>query len=552
MRLWLWLLAITLAATACAPAQNSPPPPRLAEPTSTLGLVATTTTTAPTTTTTQPVELCPGAMCLRYHIRPDAAWSDGAPVTASDLAFTAEFMRDSTSPDPGMASVASVEVVDEKTAVVVLDRPLASWPDLFARVVRSDLGAGPPQTVTGPFALSEWVPGDRIVLQRVLPTRAVPDPVTGSPMGSVSTLRFVFADSPEAMIDSLLRGEVDVVFTRPTEDSVRRLEGREGEVRFDIAEGPFWEHIALDTNHPLLAQPWLRRAIAMAIDRESILDATVRQIDLESRALGNTVQMRNSPSYVDNFPYRYDPAAAEELLVDNFCTREQGEPYTCQGRTLSFVWTATDDDPARRSAFEIAADNLASIGIELTPSFQPPSRFVTRDYLFGDRSWQLINFSWRATGDPTDTVATYACNGDLNVTRLCDPELDGLAAQAAATPDLDERDDLFNRVDQTYLDSAAVIPLYQKPTLVAWNAEVQGPAANFSPATDLWNVASWTGPDQVIIAMLDEPGDLDPSDFSDEAANLVLAPLLYGAFSMTPELEYVPVLVESVEVVEGK
>ena len=549
-RLWV-VLAFAVAAASCAPAENSPLPPRpVATYVATETTVATTTTVAAATSTTEVVIDCPDVVCLIYHIDPDARWSDGAPVTASDFAFTADYMREAVGADPGMDAVVDVEVIDEKTALVALDRPLSSWPDLFGRLVRPDWSPGPPTVSTGPFVLSEWVPGDRVVLRRVLPAWSSTDPVGGQPVGSISSLRFVFEESGDTMVESLLAGDVDVVFTRPDSSTATILGGRE-DVSFEITPGPFWEHIAFNTSDPLLSQPWVRRAIATAIDREAILDQTIRLVASDAKALGNTIHPLNASAYQDNYSIRFDPLAAEQILIDNSCVRDEDQIYNCQGRKLSFLWAATDDDPARREAFEIVSDNLAAIGIELSASFQPPSRFVTPNFLFEERPWQIINFSWRATGDPMDTLATILCDGDLNVTGFCDPDLDALANRAVATLDLGRRDALFNDLDRAYLDSGAIIPLYQKPTLVAWSNAVEGPSANFSPSTDLWNVAAWLGPDQVTIAMLDEPASLDPVDFTDDAANTVLAALLYGAYATTPSLEQVPVLVESVEIMDS-
>lgn len=113
-----------------------------------------------------------------------------------------------------------------------------------------------------------------------------------------------------------------------------------------------------------------------------------------------------------------------------------------------------------------------------------------------------------------------------------------------------ERAELFNQVDSSYLADGAAIPLYQKPELVVWSTGLAGPTLNFGTSTDMWNLASWSGPTSVVIALPWEPGVLDPLAFGDEAANRVLAALLYGAFGMDPTLTQVPVLVDSVEILQ--
>jgi hypothetical protein len=64
-------------------------------------------------------------------------------------------------------------------------------------------------------------------------------------------------------------------------------------------------------------------------------------------------------------------------------------------------------------------------------------------------------------------------------------------------------------------------------------------------------VASWSGKDAIVVALPAEPTAINPLIRGDESADVILGPLLYGAFGMNPSHEYVPVLVESVEIIEG-
>jgi hypothetical protein len=124
-----------------------------------------------------------------------------------------------------------------------------------------------------------------------------------------------------------------------------------------------------------------------------------------------------------------------------------------------------------------------------------------------------------------------------------------MVREAATEMDPDARADLLNEADGLYLSDLALIPLYQKPELLVWSAGLQGPTANFTRSTEMWNVASWTGDTSVAVAIPSEPV-LDPLATGDESADRVLATLLYGAFGMDPSLNHLPVLIESVEILE--
>lgn len=96
-----------------------------------------------------------------------------------------------------------------------------------------------------------------------------------------------------------------------------------------------------------------------------------------------------------------------------------------------------------------------------------------------------------------------------------------------------------------------MIPLYQKPSFLAWNAVLAGPQINISRSTYLWNVASWTGKESVAVVLESEPEPAHPLSAPSDSLAVISAPLLLGAFAVTPELEYVPVLVERAEPMVG-
>jgi len=220
---------------------------------------------------------------------------------------------------------------------------------------------------------------------------------------------------------------------------------------------------------------------------------------------------------------------------------------------MSFVWTSTNDDPARIATFESVREDLETIGIELVPDLLSPSQFVTREHLFGGAEvWQMANFSWKDLLDPGATDQRYDCaESDLNVNGYCSEETEAALRLARSEVDPSRRAAAYNDVDRLYLQDLAVVPLYQKPVMMAWSSELSGPVPNYTRSTDLWNVAAWTGKTSIVVALPGEPTSLDPRSTSDEAANAVLSTLMYGAFAMAPDQTHVPILVSSAEIVEG-
>ena len=103
---------------------------------------------------------------LTYHIRPEARWSDGVPVTAQDFIFTLRAIRRHAIPEfrDLHAPIRSARAVDRKTVRVVLRPRSASWHDFFGNIL-------PSHALRGSDLTQVW--SDRI-----------DDPRTGRPIGS--------------------------------------------------------------------------------------------------------------------------------------------------------------------------------------------------------------------------------------------------------------------------------------------------------------------------------------------------------------------------------
>lgn len=553
------MLILGIVLSACSPSGAGPPVPRpivsaAAAPTTTV--VESLSTAADARQNSAPE--CSAALCLVYHIDPDASWANGEPVTADDFAHTVEVNRRTTIPgaEPGYSLVGDVEVMDDKTLRVELTARYGPWRNLFSRVLRSGKTGTSIQELemSGPFTFTEWAEGDHLTVARDLRWWSDTDPLTGEDGGDIARIRFVFIDTLEAMVDALEAGEVDVIVARPDTTTVQRLREME-DVGLALAPGPFWEHIDFHHDDPILSSRWARQAIAHAIDREEILDRTIRLLDPDVEPLDNTVWMSNSANYEPHFPVDHDPERAEAILGENGCEMGGDGVYVCDGTRMSFVWASTADDSDRAEIFDSVRDDLAAVGIEVVGQFRSPSGFVTREFLFGaPEQWQMVNFSWRAWPDPAPSNTTYYCGeaGELNVNRYCSEEVESLVGSTASIVDPNERSSVYNRADQLYLEDLALIPLYQKPDMMAWRGDISGPRPNFGSSSDLWNIASWTGPSSIVVALAQEPTTIDAMSTADDSANLILGTLLYGAHGMTPSLDYVPVLVESVEVIEGR
>ncbi|MET0567062.1 MAG: peptide ABC transporter substrate-binding protein [Acidimicrobiia bacterium] len=529
-------------------------------PVSTTTLPEATTTPAPTTTT---AGACRDTFCVRYNIRPEAAWADGTPVTAADFVFTYETIVDPSLDivsREGYHLITGYEVVDDKTVVFAFDEIYAPWQTLFSSVLPAHILEGEPfNTVwddaismgSGPFTFVEWVPEERITLARN-------ENYWGDASGDVQTLDVMFLGGEEVQVDALGDGEVDMIYPQPYVSLMDEIDGI-GHIDSVTGLGPVWEYFGFNQDDPRLQNLFIRQAIAQGINRDAIVEEVVRPITPDGQLLGNAVWLNSSVYYQDHFNglYPYDPIAAEALLTDNGCVEGEDGIYECGGERLSFSWATTSGNEARDVHFEMAQADLAAIGIEITPSFGPTSELLQTNNLQGGADvWQVTNLAWVGSPDPSWGNSRFYCQGnalngfgELNFFRYCDEEVDALIRQTDVIVDPDERAATYNQADELWLGAIPMIPMYQRPTLLAWDSVIQGPGANPSEIGPFWNIADWSGKEEVTFGANMQPGSMNvfEPDGNQRESIFIANAILQGAFTITPDFEYAPLLVESAE-----
>lgn len=517
--------------------------------------VDTTTTVAPTvpstssTTTTLP-DPCPDVFCVVYSIRPGSMWSDGTPVTADDFAFTLSLFNDPdgvASGNSGYDLITGFEVVDPATILIAFSEDYAAYPTLFASVFPAHLDYSPdhPAASAGPYQI------DSLDDAEIRLVRNPHYPVSG---GTVEEIVLVRAEGTRELVSAMASGGLDLIAPEPLGWVIDEFDGMSG-VEHRIDPGPFWEHVTFNHSDPLLAQPWFREALALAVDWDQVVEATVGTVTPEVVGVTNTMWMSSSPFHRAHADIEYDPARALEIFQNNGCEREGSGPLSCDGRQVSLVWATTTGDSFRSNQIELASADLAEIGVEIVPWRLPPAQLFSEPILFGDHSvWQLISFAWNATPDPEMGLSMYQCSGTgshgmglLNVARFCDPEVDRLVAESSAQIDPSARAETLNQVDDIYLSGHSIVPLYQQPHLTAWSQDLIGPSYHLW-AGPLWNAAEWTGATEVRVGVLDPPIALHTAVPIGDTEAMVFSLIQRGAFRVDADGQFQPDLVSGVEI----
>jgi peptide/nickel transport system substrate-binding protein len=295
----------------------------------------------------------------------------------------------------------------------------------------------------------------------------------------------------EAQAAAMINGEADIIYPRPQVDLVRRVQGLPGvasQVRFGLS----FEHLTFNLRHPILQDLAVREAIALAIDRKQLLERTVGLFSDRAQVLGNRIWMVGQLGYEDHSGGygRGDVQAATARLERAGWVEGTGGVRVKNGRKLQLHYITTAGDFTRYRGGELLQDQLAKVGVDLDV------RPVDGQTLFGDRlpngGFEIAAFAW--VGTPFAVSGSrdiYVTGGEVNWGEFSDPEVDALFEQATAELDPARSTALANQADRKLWEGLHSVPLYQRPTFLAWRDTLRNVVENPSGEGPLWNAESW-------------------------------------------------------------
>lgn len=467
-----------------------------------------------------------GAQTTVYHLNPAAVWSDGAPISAADFAYswhvsttTDQGGCDGAVSTTGYEDVAAVTGSDGgRTVTVTYAKPFSDWQSLFSgaqpllpahlmadedakkQCATFDAGwttaNGLPRDISGgPWQLKKANIDDGKQVAVLTPN---PKYWGARPKLSRLVVRHVGTD-PQTQIQGLRNGELDVVYPQPQLDLVKQVADLAPRVTSETNFGLSFEHLDFNTKDPQLADVDVRKAFAMALDRQAIVDQTVGQVSSKARVLDNHVYVNNQPQYRDNAPAQYrtqNTAAARALLEQDGYVLGSDGVYAKNGQKLSFRIDTTPGNQLRLTTITVMAQQLKKAGIEVTANpnqdlFAGPDR---PDSLVAG-GFQIALFSWTGSPFVTSELAAYqspARGFGQNVSRAGTPAIDALLDTVATDQDRHRQTADANALDALLWDQMATIPLYQKPTFLAYSSALRNVEDNASQSRLTWNSDEWS------------------------------------------------------------
>ena len=466
---------------------------------------------------------------VTWRLKPGVTWSDGTPLTADDVVFTAAYCMH---PDGGcnataaFADVAAVTAVDPLTVRIDFSRPVpfpylpfvgAIVPVLQKAQFAPCIGAAASACTdanfapvgTGPYVVETFKAND---VATYVANPAYREP--GKPGFRRITLKGG-GDAASAARAVLETGEFDYAWNLQLEPEVLAQMQAAGAGVVISAFGSWAERIMLnmtDPNpalgdaratlahpHPALSDPAVREAMALAVDRALIAEA------LYGAAGRPTCNLIAAPdAYVSDTPCPgQDIARANAILDAAGWARGADGVRAKDGVRLSFLYQ-TSTNSVRQSTQALVKQWWDEIGIETELRNiaanvffgGDPSSPDTYQKFFADVSMYTTSFDGT---DPSAYMGYWTCanvpspaNNWLgrNTPRYCDPAYDALVAELAETADLGARATLIKRMNDMVVSSNVMINLVHRGTVSARAASLDGVRMN-AWDTELWNIADW-------------------------------------------------------------
>ncbi|MCU0493537.1 MAG: peptide ABC transporter substrate-binding protein, partial [Chloroflexaceae bacterium] len=479
-------------------------------------------------------------------IKAGLKWDDGQPLTARDFVFAWKLSCDAesgsltqdncplgSSPSAG-GIVSNYEAVDDTTlrltyAPGVVDslffstvfgpngtpQPEHLFKDVKpADVLKDERATGGTSALPlgyGPYKMTKWNKGESITFEA--------NPNWSGEAPKTPTMIYKFFADAVALASAVIAGEIDVsggqtgvdIDQYPYLTSV----AKNGDINFQLnVDSNRFESLRLNLNdpndaelkapHPFLSDVRVRKAIAMGLNRQQMVDTIFYG---QSKVLDQPQLPQHESFNAAMGKVEYNPEEAKKLLDEAGWTPGADGIREKDGKRASFTLVTTSGVPLRQRATQIAQSNLKELGIEVNLSYIPPAVLISPDVYFSRRFdvIQIANtFSplnpdgWWYGITACDEIPTPANNfAGQNYAGWCDEEASNAATEANyGTLDPQERRAAWDIVLQRYFETGYhIIPLFMRPSMVASVPGLQG--ATINPTEFLtWNVETWTLEDQ--------------------------------------------------------
>lgn len=437
---------------------------------------------------------------IDLKLKTGPAWSDGSrQVAAIDVVRA---LSDRAQPrSPAYSArwadfLDRVEITDEQQVTVKLNRSIlkpeawllgpvgpahAAWD---GRVPSSDGSRKP--VGDGPFV--DEAESDGVATYRL----AGKEGQATTPTDKIRRIREVRYTNGTAALGALARGEVTMIEHVPS-DRVPALQS-ESDLKVGQYLRPNLHRIALDGRNPLLKNRSLRRGIALAIDRKTILEETVLKRPIDANNLPS-----DGPMATDSYANSPDvPAYAYDMLLARMLVAAGKAEMKINSVKLRLEYPAVAEAQA---AVPKIVEALKNAGVDVTAEEKSESEMEE-----ALRAGRKFDMAYRVSKcvEPVWEIGPMLCPGfdspseTDGLSAIASPRIMQLLLQLEHAQDWTSAQELVRQIDRECHDELPVIPLWQLQDYYAYRTRLKGPADtadHLYQGIDQWQIEPWFAKD---------------------------------------------------------
>ncbi len=420
-------------------------------------------------------DIAEDGLTYTFHLRANAKWSNGDPVTADDFVYSlrrgvdpktgsiyqfilypivnAKEITDGTEKDVTKMGVAAT---DPRTLMIKLKEVTPFFLGLLTHhmgmpVNRKAIEANgndwtkPGKFVgNGAFKLSEWVPQSKLT---VVKNEAYWDAANVK----LDQVTYKPIESEAAEFNAYRAGELDVTNLVPAEQLANIRQTMASEFRLSPRLGTYYYSLNM-TREPFKSNPNLRRALSLAIDRDFLVEKITAAGELPATSF--------TPPSVANYK---PPQAYWASMSKADRLAEAKKAFAAAGygpsKPLKLEILYNTADVHKRIAVAVAGMWKQALGVETELR---NVEFKVKLAEVRARNYTVSRDGWIADYDDVNTFLSLNKSDalDQNTSGYSNPAYDKLVDQASATQDLKKRADIYAQAEAILLNDDPVVPLY--------------------------------------------------------------------------------------------
>ncbi|MBL8702236.1 MAG: ABC transporter substrate-binding protein [Alphaproteobacteria bacterium] len=395
---------------------------------------------------------------IEFTIRTDIKFHDGSPLTAEDVVYSVKRITDPAFKSPQLSqfdSIKEARVVAPDKVVLITEKP---YPVLLAQLVKLSIvpkahveKVGPEKfnlepMGSGPYKFASWQRGVRVSLE------ANDAYWRGKP--AIRAVTFQNVSDEATRIANLKSGRADII-RAVSPDQAQALKS-EARLKLLPAATERIGYLFINAQWGPTADVRVRRAIAHAIDRKTIVDALYA-------GFGTPVDVVLTPAnfgYVTGIPsYPFDPAKARALI------KEAG----AEGAELPFTTSPAYDSRLVQALQQMLQD----VGLKVTIQLTDHPTFLKRRQGNPGEAGSISTGLWSCGCQDADGVINPLFRTGSSWAKYSNPKFDAAIDAARATIDGAERLKHYTEALKILYEDVPGVGMFQYHAIYAARREIQ-------------------------------------------------------------------------------